>query len=101
MSLMLLGGHFGVRLTLPLRTQDLPNPFLTVVHDVYTSLNDLCVSSARGSPTVEMIPDDCSIILVFSVLISTKNAGKSGMVQDSSNKCGPEATGGTAVGEFG
>jgi hypothetical protein len=47
-----------------------------------------------------MIPDDCSTILVSSVLISTKNAGKSGAVQDPFNNGGPEAAGGTAVDEL-
>jgi hypothetical protein len=100
MPLGLLRGHFGVILTLPPRTQDLPNLFLMVGHDVYTSLKVLSVSSVRGSPRVEMIPDDCSIILVSSVLISTKNAGKSGAVQDPCSKGGPEAAGGTAVNDF-
>jgi hypothetical protein len=94
------GVIFEAILTLPLRARDLPNPFLTVFHDVYTSLKILFVSSIPGGPRVEMIPDDCSMILVFSVLISTKNAGKSGAVQDSSNKSGPESAGGTAVDEF-
>jgi hypothetical protein len=101
MPLGLLRGHFGVILTLPPRTQDLPNLFLMVGHDVYTSLKVLSVSSVRGSPRVEMIPDDCSMILVSLVLISTKNADKSGAVQGPSNKGGPEAADGTAVDEFG
>ena len=100
MSLGLLGGHFGAILTLSPRTQDFSNFFLMAGNDVYTSLKLLFVSSARGSPRVEMIPDDCSVILVSSVLISTKNADKSGAVQDPSNKGGPEAAGGTAVDEF-
>jgi hypothetical protein len=104
MCLGLLGGHFGAImaiLTLPPRTQDLPTLFFIVGNDVYTSLKLLFVSSVRGSPRVEMIPDDCSMILVSLVLISTKNADKSGAVQGPSNKGGPEAADGTAVDEFG
>jgi hypothetical protein len=101
MSLGLLGGRFGAILTLPPRTQDFPSSFLIVGNDVYTSLKLLFVSSVRGSPRVEMIPDDCSMILVSLVLISTKNADKSGAVQGPSNKGGPEAADGTAVDEFG
>jgi hypothetical protein len=47
-----------------------------------------------------MTPDDCSTILVSSVLISTKNAGQSGAAQDPSNEGEPEAAGGTVVDEF-
>jgi hypothetical protein len=72
----------------------MPNLFLTVGHNIYTSFKVLFVSSVRGSPRVEIIPDDCSITLVSSVLISMKNAGKS------FNKGGPEAAGGTTIDEL-
>jgi hypothetical protein len=47
-----------------------------------------------------MILDDCFTILVSSVLISMKNAGKSGAVRDPSNEDGLEAACGTAVDEL-
>lgn len=46
-----------------------------------------------------MTPDDCSTIFVSSVLISTKNAAKSGAVSDLSMIGMPEAAGGTTFDE--
>jgi len=51
-----------------------------VANNVYTSLKVLFISSVQGNPRVEMIPNDCLTILISSVLILTKNAGKSGAV---------------------
>jgi hypothetical protein len=46
-----------------------------------------------------MVPDDCSTILVVSVLISRKNAERLGATPDPSITSGADEIGGTIMGE--
>jgi hypothetical protein len=68
-----------------------------VANLIYTSRNDMFVSSSGSSAKDEITPDDCSTTLVLSVLISIKYAGRLEAVPDPPTSSEPDAADDTIV----